>query len=94
VGDQARTLRPVQGAAVTHRVAFGPRAGQKLVCLRGPMPQEAKERQRLCADIDGLDIDMQQCANCGAGELKINANFPARRRSHSSAKKLTAANGS
>jgi len=26
-GDEARTLRPVQAAAITYRIAFGPRAG-------------------------------------------------------------------
>jgi hypothetical protein len=28
-GDEARTLRPPQAAAVAYRIAFGPRAGQK-----------------------------------------------------------------
>ena len=27
-GEEARTLRPLQAAAVTYRIAFGPRAGQ------------------------------------------------------------------
>jgi hypothetical protein len=27
--EQARTLRPLQAAAITYRIAFGPRAGQK-----------------------------------------------------------------
>jgi hypothetical protein len=27
--DEARTLRPLQAAAVTYRIAFGPRAGQR-----------------------------------------------------------------
>jgi hypothetical protein len=34
-GDQARTLRPLQAAAVTYRIAFGPRAGQKVLTLGG-----------------------------------------------------------
>jgi hypothetical protein len=34
-GEQARTLRPLQAAAVTYRIAFGPRAGQKVLTLRG-----------------------------------------------------------
>jgi hypothetical protein len=33
--DEARTLRPLQAAAVTYRIAFGPRAGQKVLTLRG-----------------------------------------------------------
>jgi hypothetical protein len=33
-GEEARTLRPLQAAAVTYRIAFGPRAGQKVLTLR------------------------------------------------------------
>ncbi|MBK6862435.1 MAG: transposase [Ideonella sp.] len=33
--DEARTLRALQAAAVTYRIAFGPRAGQKMLTLRG-----------------------------------------------------------
>ena len=33
--DEARTLRPLQAAAATYRIAFGPRAGQKVLTLRG-----------------------------------------------------------
>ncbi len=52
-GEEARTLRPLQAAAVTYRIAFGPRAGQKVLTLRGAVPREATARQPLCADIDG-----------------------------------------
>ena len=55
-GDEARTLRPLQAAAVTYRVAFGPRAGQKVLTLRGAMPREGTARQPLCADIDGFSL--------------------------------------
>jgi hypothetical protein len=34
-GEGARTLRPLQAAAITYRIAFGPRAGQKVLTLRG-----------------------------------------------------------
>jgi hypothetical protein len=34
-GEEARTLRPLQAAAVAYRIAFGPRAGQKVLTLRG-----------------------------------------------------------
>jgi hypothetical protein len=37
-GQEARTLRPLQAAAVTYRIAFGPRAGQKMLTLRGAEP--------------------------------------------------------
>jgi hypothetical protein len=55
-GDEARTLRPPQAAAVTYRIAFGPRAGQKMLTLRGATPREATVRQPLCADIDGFSL--------------------------------------
>ncbi len=54
--NEGRTLRPLQAAAVTYRIAFGPRAGQKVVTLRGAMPRESAARQPLCADIDGFSL--------------------------------------
>ncbi len=50
-GEEARALRPLQAAAVTYRIAFGPRAGQKMLTLRGAMPREAAARPPPCADI-------------------------------------------
>jgi hypothetical protein len=55
-GEEARTLRPLQAAAITYRIAFGHRVGQKMLTLRGAMPREATARQPLCADIDGLSL--------------------------------------
>jgi Putative transposase len=55
-GDEARTLRPLQAAAVTYRIAFGPRAGQKVLSLMGAMPRERAAGQPLCADIDGFSL--------------------------------------
>ena len=52
-GEEARTLRPLQASAVAYRIACGPRAGRRVLTLRGAMPREAAARQRLCADIDG-----------------------------------------
>jgi hypothetical protein len=54
--DEARTLRPSQAAAVTYRIAFGPRAGQKVLTLRSTMPRESTAGQPLCADIDGFSL--------------------------------------
>ena len=54
--DEARTLRPLQKAAVKYRIAFGPRAGQKVLTLRGAMPREGTAGQPLCADIDGFSL--------------------------------------
>lgn len=53
-GEETRTLRPLQAAAITYRIAFGPRAGQKVLTLRCAMPREDQARQLLCADIDGF----------------------------------------
>jgi hypothetical protein len=55
-GDEARTLRPLQAAAVTYRIAFGPRAGQKVLTLQGAAPRQTAARQPLCADIDGFSL--------------------------------------
>ncbi|MEP7299891.1 MAG: transposase [Caldimonas sp.] len=54
--EEARTLRPLQAAAITYRIAFGPRAGQRMLTLRGAMPREDLARQPLCADIDGFSL--------------------------------------
>jgi hypothetical protein len=34
-GEESRTLRTLQAAAITYRIAFGPHAGQKVLTLRG-----------------------------------------------------------
>ena len=54
--DEARTLRPLQAAACTYRIAFGPRAGQKVLTMQGAMPREKDFKQTLCADIDGFSL--------------------------------------
>jgi hypothetical protein len=54
--EEARTLQPLQAAAITCRIAFGPRAGQKVLTLRGAMPREATARQPLCTDVDGFSL--------------------------------------
>jgi hypothetical protein len=51
--DEARTLRPLQVAACTYRIAFGPRAGQKVLTVQGAMPRQTEFKQTLCADING-----------------------------------------
>jgi hypothetical protein len=53
-GDEARTLRPLQAAAITYRIAFGPRAGHMVLTLRGAMAREGMARELLCSDIDGF----------------------------------------
>ncbi len=54
--DEARVLRPLQAAACTYRIAFGPRAGQKVLTVQGAMPRDADFKQHLCADIDGFSL--------------------------------------
>ena len=51
--DEARTLRPLQAAACTYRIAFGPRAGQKGLTVQGAMPRQTEFKQTLCAGING-----------------------------------------
>jgi len=46
--EEARALRPLQAAAITYRISFGPRAGQRLLTLRGAMAREDLARSR-CA---------------------------------------------
>ena len=54
--DEARTLRPLHAAACTYRIAFGPRAGQKVLTVQGAMRGEKDFKQTLCADIDGFSL--------------------------------------
>ena len=54
--DEARVLRPLQAAACTYRIAFGPRAGQKVLTLQGAMPRESDFNQTLCADNNGFSL--------------------------------------
>ena len=64
--DEARALRPLQAAASTYRIAFGPRAGHKVLTVQGAMPKEAEFKQNLCADIDGFSL--HAAVRCGADE--------------------------
>ena len=52
--EEARKLRPLQAAAIPYRIAFGPRARQKVLTLRGAMPRDDWARQTRCADIDAF----------------------------------------
>ena len=61
--DEARTLRPRQAAAVTYRIAFGPRAGQKVRMLQGAMPRETAFKQTLCA---AAPMTARRWNNCAA----------------------------
>jgi hypothetical protein len=51
---------------VTYRIAFGPRAGQKVLTLRGAVPRETAARQPLCADIDGFGLHATGTSGCSS----------------------------
>jgi hypothetical protein len=59
-GDEAHTLRPLQAAAITYRIAFGPRAGHKALNLRGAMPRDAAP-WRSCAPTSTASACMRPC---------------------------------
>ena len=46
----------MQAAACTYRIAFGPRAGQRVLTVQGTMPRQTDFKQTLCADIDGFSL--------------------------------------
>ncbi len=64
--DEARVLRPLQAAACTYRIAFGSRAGQKVLTVQGAMPRDKDFKQTLCADIDGFSL--HAAVRCGADD--------------------------
>ncbi len=66
--DEAGALRPLQAAACTYRIAFGPRAGQKVLTLQGAMPRQAGFKQSLCADMQGFSL--HAAVRCGAEDRK------------------------
>lgn len=54
--DEARSLKALQAAACTYRIALGARAGQKVLTLQGAKPRDGSFRQALCADIEGFSL--------------------------------------
>lgn len=55
-GDEARTLLPLQAAAVTQRIAYGLLARRKVLTLRGAMPRESLASQPRCANLAGFSL--------------------------------------
>jgi hypothetical protein len=53
-GGEAHTLRPLQAAAITYRIGFGPRGGRKVSTVGDATPREGVTGQPLGADIDGF----------------------------------------
>ena len=84
-GDEARALRPLQAAAVTYRIACGPRAGHNVLTLcadvdgfslHAAVRVEARDRERLeqlCQYITrpALSDERVQCNAAGWAELKL-----------------------
>ena len=50
------------------RIAFGPRAGHKVLTLQGAMPREKTFDQNLCADMQGFSL--HAAVRCGADDRK------------------------
>ena len=64
--DDAQMLRPLQAAACTYRIAFGPRGGQKVYTVQGAMPRDTAFAPELCADVQGLSL--HAAVRCGADD--------------------------
>jgi hypothetical protein len=64
--DDAHTLRPLQAAACTYRIAFGPRAGQKVLTVQNAMRRDKGFEQALCANMNGFSL--HAAVRCGADE--------------------------
>ena len=64
--DDARGPWPLQAAACTHCIAFGPSASQKVLTVQGAMPKEKDFKQTLCADIDGFSL--HAAVRCAAND--------------------------
>jgi hypothetical protein len=80
-GDEARTLRPLQAAAITYRIAFGPRAGQKVLTLRGAMAREVW-RASFCAPTSTGSACTRPCGSkrtSASGWSSCAATSPGRR---------------
>ena len=61
-------LRSLQAASCTYRIAFGPRAGQKVLSLRTVPGRDEKTTATLCADAHGFSLHAG--VRCGAHQRK------------------------
>lgn len=59
--ELARALGPLQAETCTYRIAFGPRAGQKVFTLQGAMPCEAAFTRTLCVEEQGFSHAAVRC---------------------------------
>ncbi|HRH85856.1 MAG TPA: hypothetical protein PLO41_03320 [Rubrivivax sp.] len=75
-GDEARTLRPLQAAAITYRIAFGPRAGHGW-CRKGRCSQT---RQAIAQPLPIAQSSMpgpRRAASAGSGCSAAELSPPA-----------------
>lgn len=78
---EARVLRPLHAAAYASRIAFGPRAGQKVLTMQGAMSKDKDFQQTLCADTHGFSLHVVM--RCGADDrqaleqLRLHVTRPA-----------------
>ena len=49
-------MSPLQSAACTYRIAFGPRAGQKVLSLQTVPSFEAQDTPQLCVNQQGFSL--------------------------------------
>jgi squalene cyclase len=61
-------LASLQAASCTYRIAFGPRAGQKVLSLRTLTGRDEKITHGLCADAHGFSL--HAAVRCGADQRK------------------------
>ena len=57
---EARAIPRLQAAAYVYRIAYGPRAGQKVLTLQGAKPSAIDIKQRLCANSEGFSLHAGQ----------------------------------
>jgi len=61
--DTDAAMAPLQSAACTYRIAFGPRAGQKVLSLQSVPRFDAQPTQQLCANAQGFSLHAEvRCA--------------------------------
>ena len=54
--EKTHALRPLRAEACTCRIAFGPRAGERVLVVQGVTPMQAGFKQDLCTDMDGFSL--------------------------------------
>jgi hypothetical protein len=66
--EEDAALLPLQQAACTYRIAWGPRAGQKVLTLQGANPADEAAAQALCAQHSGFSLHAGVC--CAAQDRR------------------------